>query len=232
MGICGDLGNNRKAKTKQVTLSETEKALLECKQCRDKIKNYIKNLENREKKTKEKAKGLLRNKDKERAKFYLRQSKLFSKQIKVADGQLEMITNQITQLETTSTMAECMQCLKKGNEVLSDLHSKIKIEEWEKVKDDMDELKEKDKEIGDFLREYGINEAEYNEECNLELDKLMKECGLQEESNKEKTNKNEKNNENVKNEKNEKIDLPSVPKTAVKVNNGKKKVSSKKAVAA
>ena len=85
-----------------------------------------------------------------------------------------MITNQITQLETTSTMAECMQCLKKGNEVLSDLHSKIKIEEWEKVKDDMDELKEKDKEIGDFLREYGINEAEYNEECNLELDKLMK----------------------------------------------------------
>ena len=222
MGICGSNDTPRKVRAKPVTLSETEKALLECKQCRDKIKNFIKNLEIREQKTRDKAKELLKNKDKARAKIYLRQSKLFNKQAKIADGQLEMITNQITQLETSSTMSECMQCLKQGNEVLSNLQSTIKLEEWEKVKDDMDELKEKDKEIGDFLREKGINEQEYDEECDLELNKLMKECGLQEENN---NNKKE----------NEKVDLPSVPKTEIKEtnNNKNKKVSNEKmAVAA
>ena len=41
---------------KNVTLSETERAILECKTCRDNIKKYIRNLEQKEVKSKEKAK--------------------------------------------------------------------------------------------------------------------------------------------------------------------------------
>ena len=168
MGIC-----NSDSKRKTVTLNDTENAILQCKTCRDKIKQYIKRLENRQNICQEKAKELVRSKERDRAKIYLRQKKLHQEQIKTSEGQLEMIENQIKEIESANNLQECMACLKQGNEVLKKLQNTIKIEEWEKVKDDMSELKEKDQEISNYFKEYGINEAEYDEQFNDELDKLI-----------------------------------------------------------
>lgn len=162
----------------KVKINDQEGALLECKLCRDKIKQYIKSLETREKKEKDKVKELLKNKEKERAKFYLRQAKMHEKQITNAENQLGMITDQITRIESAFVMKECKECLVKGNEVIKELQSQIKVEEWENIKDDMDELKQKDKEISDFIKNYGINENEYNNECDNELNKLIVELNL------------------------------------------------------
>ena len=178
MGVCNSDRKERKVRErKPVTLNETETAILQCKTCRDKIKQYIKKLEKRQKDCREKAKQLLLSKEKDRAKIYLRQSKLHQEQIKISDGQLEMVENQIKQIESAQNLQECQAVLKQGNEVLKNLQNTIKIEEWEKIKDDMDELKEKDKEISDYLKQYGINEAEYDEQVNNELDKLLNEIG-------------------------------------------------------
>ena len=168
MGIC-----NSESKRKTVKLNDTENAILQCKTCRDKIKQYIKRLENRQNICQEKAKELVRSKERDRAKFYLRQKKLHQEQIKTSEGQLEMIENQIKEIESANNLQDCMACLKQGNEVLKKLQNTIKIEEWEKVKDDMNELKEKDQEISNYFKEYGINEAEYDEQVNDELDKLI-----------------------------------------------------------
>ena len=111
-----------------------------------------------------------------------------------------MVENQIRQIESAQNLQECLACLKQGNEVLNKLQSTIKIEEWEKVKDDMDELKEKDKEISNYLKEYGINEAEYDEEVNNDYDKLLKEI-----------------------EGGDKIDLPNVPKEEITEDKNKNK---------
>ena len=206
MGICGSGSNERKVRErKPITLNETENAIIQCKTCRDKIKQYIKKLEKRQNNCLEKAKQLLSSKERDRAKIYLRQKKLHQEQIKISEGQLEMVENQIQQIESTQNLQECMACLKQGNEVLSKLQSTIKIDEWEKVKDDLDELKEKDKEIGNYLKEYGIDEAEYDEQVNKEYDKLLKEL-----------------------EGGEKVDLPSVPKEEIKEDNKVKKVNVKK----
>ena len=206
MGICGAAQGERKVKQKKtIQLNETENAILECKKCRDKIKQYIKRLSQKQLKSREKAKELVRSKQKDRAKVYLRMAKLHGEQIKVSEGQLEMVENQISQIESTQNLQECMNCLKQGNEVLKNMQNTIKIEEWEKVKDDMDELKEKDKEISDYLKEYGIDEAQYDDEVNNELDKLL----------------NEVQGEN-------KIDLPSVPKNEIKNENTENKNKVKK----
>jgi len=206
MGICGAAQGERKVKQKKtIQLNETENAILECKKCRDKIKQYIKRLSQKQLKSREKAKELVRSKQKDRAKVYLRMAKLHGEQIKVSEGQLEMVENQISQIESTQNLQECMNCLKQGNEVLKNMQNTIKIEEWEKVKDDMDELKEKDKEISDYLKEYGIDEAQYDDEVNKELDKLL----------------NEVQGEN-------KIDLPSVPKNEIKNENTENKNKVKK----
>ncbi len=208
MGICGKDNEERKVRErKPIQLNQTETTILECKQCRDKIKQYIKRLNQRETKCREKAKNLLRSKERDRAKIYVRQSKLHKEQIKVSEGQLEMVEKQISQIESAQNLQECMSVLKQGNEVLQKLQSTIKLDEWEKIKDDMNELKEKDQEISNFLKEYGVNEAEYNEDVDKELDKLLKEV----EGNK--------------------IDLPNVPKEEIKEDKGKtEKIDVKKKV--
>ena len=160
---------------KNITLTETEKAILECKACRDKISKYIRNLEQKQIKSREKAKELLRKKQKERAKLYLKQCKLFNEQSKVADGQLQMINEQIVNIESTSNMRECMDCLNQGKSVLKNLQKGVDIEHWENIRDDMEELKERDREIKDFFKERGIDEEEYEAECEDELNKLLKE---------------------------------------------------------
>jgi len=158
---------------KNITLSETDKAILECKTCRDNIKKYIRNLENKEAKAREKAKSLLKKKDKDRARLYLRQCKLFSEQTKVADAQLSMVNEQIINIQRTQSMQECMQCLQQGNQVLKQLQSEVSIEHWENIRDDMEELKDRDREIGDFFKERGYEEGQYEAECEEELNRLM-----------------------------------------------------------
>ena len=191
----------------RVTISPEEKAIIDCKLCRDKINAYIKRLEVREKKSREKAKELLKDKQRDRAKFYLRQAKLHSAQIKTNEGQLEMVNNQIIQIESSKNLQECLKVLQNGKDVLKKMQDSIKIEEWEKIRDDMDELKEKDKEISDFLKDYGINEAEYDDEVNNDLDKLMEEVGVS------------KAKEDIK--------LPEVPKEEITEDKNKKKEKEK-----
>ena len=144
--ICGE--------EREVKLTPEEKAIIDCKKCRDKISSYIRRLSVREKKSREKAKELLRDKQRDRAKFYLRQAKLHSEQIKVNEGQLEMVTNQIVQIESAKNLQECLKVLQNGKEVLKKMQDSVKIEEWEKIRDDMDELKEKDQEISNFLKTF------------------------------------------------------------------------------
>ena len=191
----------------RVKLTPEEKAIVDCKLCRDKINAYIKRLEVREKKSREKAKELLKDKQRDRAKFYLRQAKLHSAQIKTNEGQLEMVNNQIIQIESSKNLQECLKVLQNGKDVLKKMQDSIKIEEWEKIRDDMDELKEKDKEISDFLKDYGINEAEYDDEVNNDLDKLMEEVGVS------------KAKEDIK--------LPEVPKEEITEDKNKKKEKEK-----
>jgi len=192
-----------KNQRKNVTLSETENAIIQCKTCRDKIKKYIRNLEQKEIKAKEKAKELLRNKKRDSAKLYLKQCKLFREQSKTAEGQLQMIEEQIVNIESASNMNECMKVLQKGNTVLKNLQNDVNIEHWENIRDDLEELRERDREINDFFRERGIDEEECDAECEDELNKLLIEI-----------------------QGNNQLDLPNVPNT--KINDSKIPVKQNK----
>ena len=165
----------RNSNRNQVQLSQTEKAILDCKSCRDKIKRYIKSLEQKSENSMTKVRELLQKKQRDRAKFYLKQSKLFSEQTKVADGQLEMINQQISNIESTTNMAECAAVLTNGNKVLKQLQNEVNIEHWENIRDDLDELKERDNEIKEFFKEKGVDQEELEEQCDEEINKLLEE---------------------------------------------------------
>ena len=199
----------RNSANKQVQLTAIEKAILDCKSCRDRIKKYIKSLEQKEEKSMNKVKELLQKKQRDRAKLYLKQKKLFAEQTKIADGQLEMINQQITNIESTTNMKQCVDVLNKGNTVLKQLQQEVSIEHWENIRDDLEDLKERDKEIGDFFKEKGVEQEELDEQCDEELNKLLVEIHGND------------------------IDLPNVPKEqipedTVEVSHVKNKVKNKK----
>ena len=199
MGVCMSTNKN-KNKSKNINdLDQNEKVLLECKMCRDKIKNYIKKCETTALKKRQKAKELLKNKQKDRAKVYLNQSKFHLTQAKVGDGQLKLIEDQINELQKATQLNEIRKVLENGNKVLKQLQSEINIEKWQEIKEDMEGLKEQQDEIGEFLRNNNINEDEYEKDVQEEFEKLQKD--LENDLNlpevpKNKINVKKENNEN------------------------------------
>ncbi len=147
----------------------------------------------------EKAKESLKNKNKERAKLNLRLSKMYSEQIKTAEGQLEMIETQITQIENAQSQKDVFSVLKQGNEALKKLQSEVNVEKFQEIADDMDELKEQQNELNEFFKNRGIEEDD--EELDNELDKLL---------------------DNVQEEQG-KVDLPSANKESLEEENEKNK---------
>ena len=204
MGVCnsanGNKNKNRNIKSKNINdLEQNEKVLLECKMCRDKIKNYIKKCETTALKKRQKAKELLKNKQKDRAKVYLNQSKFHLTQAKVGDGQLKLIEDQINELQKATQLNEIKKVLENGNKVLKQLQSEINIEKWQEIKEDMEGLKEQQDEIGEFLRNNNIDEGEYEKDVQEEFEKLQKD--LENDLNlpevpKNKINVQKENNEN------------------------------------
>ena len=162
-------------------LPQNEKVILQCKKCRDDIKSYIKKLERTSNSKREKAKELLKNKEKDRAKLYLKQSKFHSEQAKIADAQLTMVEEQINRLESTTQMLEIQKVLEKGNDVLKKMQEEMNVEKWEKIKGDMDDLKEQQNEINQFFRDNDINVEDIDNDVNEVFNKMEKELGLSDE---------------------------------------------------
>ena len=205
MGVCMSTNKN-KNKSKNINdLDQNEKVLLECKMCRDKIKNYIKKCETTALKKRQKAKELLKNKQKDRAKVYLNQSKFHLTQAKVGDGQLKLIEDQINELQKATQLNEIRKVLENGNKVLKQLQREINIEKWQEIKEDMEGLKEQQDEIGEFLRNNNIDEGEYEKDVQEEFEKLQKD---------------------LEND----LNLPEVPKNKVNVEKEKETVNNNKKI--
>ena len=152
-------------------INQEEKALLDCKMTRDKIKTYIKRLERNANLKKEKAKDALRAKNKDRAKYNLKLSKMYQEQIKTADAQLTMLEEQIANIEQATTQRDAMKVLEKGNEVLKNLQSECNIEKWEKLSEDMQDMKDQQDEINQFFRDRNMDDVD--DDVEEEMNKLM-----------------------------------------------------------
>ena len=191
-------------KSETPKINNEEKAILDCKLARDKIKTYIKRLERNANLKKEKAKESLRAKNKDRAKYNLKLSKMYQEQIKTADAQLTMLEEQISNLEQATTQRDALKVLEKGNEVLKNLQSECNIEKWEKISDDMQDIKDQQDEINQFFRDRNIENVD--DDVEEEMNKLMESENNDIENELPSANKNEIYIEEEKNEnKKEKI---------------------------
>ena len=165
------MGNLLKKNSNAPNLNAEEKTILNCKMTRDNIKKYIQKLERNSKLNREKAKESLKQKNKDRAKYKLKLSKMYSEQIKHAESQLTMLEEQINNLESAITQKEALKILEKGNEVLKNLQNECNIEKWEKISEDMNDIKEQQDEINQFFRDKNIEDID--NDIENEMNKLM-----------------------------------------------------------
>lgn len=160
------------SKSRTQTLEKNEQAIIDCKICRDKIKSYIKTLEKQERLKKEQAKQELKQGNRDKAKRLLNQSKIYSEQTKVANGQLDMIIDQINQIESAQMKKDALQVLEQGNAVLRKLNEEVNIEKWEKIGEDMNDIKQQQEEISEFFNNNRIDQDKFNEDLDKELEEL------------------------------------------------------------
>ena len=174
-GFCngGTNKNNQKNSKKVSELPADEKALIDCKQTRDKIKKELKGLDNKKITNREIAKKELKLGNKQKAKIYLNRSKLIEKRTEVYSGQLTMIEEQITSIQNLKMQKDAINVLQQGNEVLKKMNEEVNINKWEEVRENMDSLKQDQDEIADLIKGYGMDQNKFDEEIDEELNKMI-----------------------------------------------------------
>ncbi|KMQ91489.1 charged multivesicular body protein 6-like protein [Lasius niger] len=204
------------AKKKQSSrVTEQDKAILQVKQTRDKIKQYQRKIEQSLEKERLLAKELLKNGRKDRALLLLRKKKYQEQVLSRADGQLENLERMVHDLEFAQVEMKVVDGLRIGNTTLKQLHDLLSIDEIEKIMDETREGVEKQREIDEILSSTFTAEDNIDEdEIETELDALLE------------TELNEKTPEIPKN-----VILPDVPKDLPEENKNRTKEKIQESIA-
>lgn len=168
----GNLFGKKEGKKKETRVTEQDKAVLELKQQRDRLKQLQKKITIQMEKERERARQFLREGKKEKAKLLLRHKKFGETQIEKMDGQLENIDRMVHDLEFAQIEAEVVKGLQAGNESLKQLHKMFSIETVEKIMDETREAAEYQQEIDDLLSG-GLTQQDEDDVLS-ELDEIIK----------------------------------------------------------
>lgn len=153
-------------------VTEQDKAVLQLKTTRDRIRQYQKRSETNLEKDRQLAKQLLQNGKKERAKLLLRKKKFIEEQLNKTDGTLENIEKMIQDLEFAQIEMKVVDSLKVGNEALKQINQMLSIEDVERILDETEEAAEKQREISALLGG-GVLTDEDESAVEEELDALI-----------------------------------------------------------
>lgn len=147
----GGLFSKGTKKKQESRVTDQDRAVLELKNQRDKLKQYQKKIGVQIEKDRQVAKQLLKNGKKDKAKLLLRKKKFQETQIEKMDGQLDNIEKMVHDLEFAQIENEVVKGLKKGNESLKKLHQIFSLEDVERIMDETRDAVEYQQEIDDLL---------------------------------------------------------------------------------
>ncbi|XP_055537413.1 charged multivesicular body protein 6 [Wyeomyia smithii] len=168
----GNLFGKSTNKTKVASrVTEHDKAILQLKQQRDKLKQYQIRIELQLEKDRVLVKKCLTTGRKERARTLLRKKKYQEKLLSNADAQLETIEKLASDIEFAMVEAQVVSGLKVGNEALKKVNELLSIEEVEQILDETRESIEKQQEIDSLLN--GVLTEEDEDEVLAELEQLV-----------------------------------------------------------
>ncbi|GFW52708.1 charged multivesicular body protein 6 [Trichonephila clavipes] len=140
-----------KTKKKETRVTEQDKAVLQLKQQRDKLKQYQKRILNNLEAERKIAKQLLQDGRKEKAILLLRKKRFMEQMLTKTDGQLMNLEQMCHDIEFAQIERQVLEGLKVGNESLKSLHDMLSIDDIERIMDETREGIEKQQEIDEIL---------------------------------------------------------------------------------
>lgn len=145
------MGNvfGRKSRSSRVT--EQDKAILQLKQQRDKLKQYQKRITLQLEKERALAKQLLKDGRKEKALLLLKKKRYQDQLLEKTESQISNLERMVQDIEFMQIEMKVIEGLKVGNECLKSMHEVMSIEDVEKILDDTQESIEYQRQIDEML---------------------------------------------------------------------------------
>ncbi|KAJ3416999.1 Vacuolar protein sorting-associated protein 20 [Chytridiales sp. JEL 0842] len=157
----------------KVKITSHDKAILDLKVQRDKVKQYQKRLEKVRQKEIEIAKHHLKNGDKKRALLALKMKKHQEAILETTDNQLLNLENMIQTIEYSLIEKDMLAGLQKGNDVLKELQKEMNIDKVMQLMEDTADAIEYQNEVDELLAGK-ISDVDL-EEIEAELEGLVQE---------------------------------------------------------
>ncbi|XP_043860369.1 charged multivesicular body protein 6 [Dromiciops gliroides] len=136
---------------KQSRITEQDKAILQLKQQRDKLKQYQKRITQQLERERQFARQLLRDGKKERAKLLLKKKRYREQLLDKTENQITNLETMVQNIEFTQIEMKVIEGLKFGNECLNKMHQVMSLEEVERIMDETRDAVEYQKQIDDLL---------------------------------------------------------------------------------
>nr|XP_054763240.1 charged multivesicular body protein 6-like [Lytechinus pictus] len=136
---------------KKSRVTEQDKAVLQLKQQRDKLKMYQRKIEASLAKERELAKKLLKDGKKEKAKLLLKKKRYQESLLTKTDNQLDNLEKMTSEIEFAQIEHQVIDGLKVGNDCLKKMHQMMSLEDVEKIMDETREGVEYQNEIDELL---------------------------------------------------------------------------------
>ncbi|XP_061886678.1 charged multivesicular body protein 6 [Entelurus aequoreus] len=138
-------------KKKQSRVTEQDKAILQLKQQRDKLRQYQKKINLQLEKERLLAKKLLRDGKKERALLLLKKKRYQDQLLDKTENQISNLERLVQDLEFVQIEKKVLDGLKVGNECLKKMHEVMSIEDVERILDETQEAVDYQRQIDDML---------------------------------------------------------------------------------
>ncbi|XP_040295023.1 charged multivesicular body protein 6 [Bufo bufo] len=132
-------------------VTEQDKAVLQLKQQRDKLKQYQKKITLQLQREREVAKQLLHDGKKEKAKLLLKKKRYQDQLLEKTDNQISNLEKMVEHIEFAQIEMKVIEGLKIGNDCLKKMHEIMSIEEVERIMDETQEGIEYQRQIDELL---------------------------------------------------------------------------------
>ena len=172
----GRFGKPRSAPAATVNEDDYDRAMLDLKVARDKVRKYQNMLDNESEVLRAKARELAKAGRLESAKTVLRAKKRKEIMVEKAEKMLNNVQQQIDSMEQAKMSMEVMNQLKSTNDVLKQMNEMMPVEEVERLMDENEEHAERLREVQDALaRDMSPQEIEVADE---EYEALLAEINM------------------------------------------------------
>ncbi|XP_070596316.1 charged multivesicular body protein 6 [Erythrolamprus reginae] len=158
---------------RQTRVTEQDKAVLQLKQQRDKLKQYQKKISLQLERERIFARQLLKDGKKEKAKLLLKKKRYEEQLLDKTENQISNLERMVYDIEFTQIELKVIEGLKIGNECLNRMHQVMSIEEVERIMDETQEAVEYQRQIDEILA--GSFTTEDEDAILAELDAITQE---------------------------------------------------------